>query len=282
MSKTFPAFLLLFLCLSTFGQAGKKTVSFTTQCKSGEAICHTQEIVRHDLIDGKEVSSEIIFTSKTLDIRFDLGDNHIIEDHWLVNNWGDVIDLKERKAVFEGNGGDLIAIINKKVLIDRDRRDDEDLYSYDLVTGAIRTIPSREDIEQLDEAHFSPDNKLLVQWTAKTGHAFFSIDENLNLELIKYMPGTYTAYCSFRCSDLRRKPPVIWIDNSTILTQRDNGILVTVNTSGKVRKIVTIDIKEAPDGLPYLERDSEGKIVYDCDQKYVIDVARKKYSVIAH
>jgi hypothetical protein len=92
------------------------------------------------------------------------------------------------------------------------------------------------------------------------------------------MPGTFDASCGAVCSDNRRVPPIMWLDNSTILTQRSNGKLVTVNVKGKVEKIVDMKLEEQPGSLPNLDRDDDGNIVYFCDREYLIDVKNKKFS----
>jgi hypothetical protein len=74
--------------------------------------------------------------------------------------------------------------------------------------------------------------------------------------------------------------PVLWLNNGTVLTQRGNGKLVTLDVAGKVTELLTI--KGAPKDLvsaPHLFRDGSNRIVYGCGSEvYTIDVEKKKWA----
>jgi hypothetical protein len=69
--------------------------------------------------------------------------------------------------------------------------------------------------------------------------------------------------------------PVLWLDDDRFLTQRANGKLVTVTTSGAVAEAVTIT--GVPRRVaPELTRDASGAIIYSANRRhYRIDLDRK-------
>lgn len=68
--------------------------------------------------------------------------------------------------------------------------------------------------------------------------------------------------------------PVLWLDGARLLTQRENGALVTVGLDGKVADVVTI--KDVPKvALPVLTRDRNGAVIYSVHpHAYKIDLTK--------
>ncbi len=256
---------------------------YARKCKADETTCETQEIVRYDFHDGELKLRTIAFTSQTSDIRFDAGGNRIVDGSILLNRSGSVIDLRNGKVLFRRDG-QLVAVIGSVVVIDYDNVKGDDLYTFDLKTHAKRQIKSRKDIEDLDRitSHISPNGKLVAKWKGgafpRSAFDFFAIDKSLTTKRIRSVLGGFSGSCSMRCSDMNRTP-FVWVDNYRLLTQRENGDLVTIDTAGKVRNILKIEIDEEPDSIPSFGRDRYGNIFYYCDgTEYLIDIKNKTFS----
>ncbi len=72
--------------------------------------------------------------------------------------------------------------------------------------------------------------------------------------------------------------PLLWLDNSLILTQTSNSHLVTVTTDGHVVPLLDLPVGP-PDHGPRLYRDRDGTILYaDGTATYAIDVKGRKFS----
>ncbi len=207
--------------------------------------------MRYDFQNGELKLRTVVFTSQTDDIRFDVGRNQIVNGNILLNNWGDVIDLRTGKVLLQQDG-ELVAVIGSMLIIDRDNEKDDDLYTFDLRTHASRRIKSRKDIEDLDEitSQISPGGKLIAKWKGdgfrKSVFEFSAIDKFLSTKKIRSVRGDFRGTCSARCSDMSRTP-FAWIDDSKIITQRKNGDLVTVDITGRIRPVVKIQIEDQPD-----------------------------------
>jgi hypothetical protein len=71
-------------------------------------------------------------------------------------------------------------------------------------------------------------------------------------------------------------PPVLWLDERTLLTQIDNGRLITVGLDGVVKPLVEIADVPAPVTRPRFERDGAGALVYVCESSWLIDVEGRR------
>jgi hypothetical protein len=273
--------VLLFASTIHFAQDSQRASLYAFKCKTGVSLCGTQEIVRYDFQDGELKLRTVVFSSD--DIRFDVGHNQLVNGNILLNQWGDVIDLRAGR-VLSHQSGDFVGIIGTTAVFDSDNEKDNDLYTFNIKTHVRKKIKSTKDIEDLDQvtSEFSPSGRLVAKW--KQGHSlrsvfeFFSINEVLSVRKIRIVSGDFSASCSTICNDLNRTP-FGWIDESRIITQRKNGELVTVDVTGRVRPVLTINIDDEPDSLPSFGRDHDGNVFYRCGGKsYLIDVKNKTFS----
>ncbi|MBI3652960.1 MAG: hypothetical protein HY231_18190 [Acidobacteria bacterium] len=75
------------------------------------------------------------------------------------------------------------------------------------------------------------------------------------------------------------KPPLFWLDNNNILTQKANGKIVILRLDGTVAPIVDIPVKKPAVSLPYFYRDGEGNITYKCSgEAFAIDIKNRSYT----
>lgn len=256
---------------------------YVTKCKAGEGICDTQEIVRFTFEKGALTSTKTLASFDTKEVRFDLGSNWIFNDRRLITRWGDVVDLETGKLLFKSNG-DVVGNFGSKLLIDVDRVDEEDLFLLDLGSLQTTRIPSRSNIESFRPEDFSPDGKTVVNFNSsnfqvvgeKTGIFFYGVAEDFSLKLLRLLNGDFKASCAAWCSEFG-KTNHVWLDNKTILTQRENGHLVTVSTDGKVTDIVKIKVEDEIGSFPSFYKYA-GRVEYSCgDTTYQIDVKNKKF-----
>jgi hypothetical protein len=202
----------------------------------------------------------------------------LVNGRWLVAHGGGVIDLRERKVLSSEQDGEVVDADEKAVRyqIQRNGRV-EGLFSFDYATGTVTrlgNLPPRGWRYRVPSPSLSsPDGKSVIYWEndelilyregekPKSLGKGFKMEEDPNIVFARSL-----AFFLF---------PVLWLDSSTLLTQRDHGKLVTVDLAGKVTEVATI--KNAPkQDTPRLERDISGAIFYRLDGRYYrVDVAKK-------
>lgn len=268
-------FGLIFLILVAFsyivlGQNNKIISLIISQCQENERICDTQKIVRYNFLNGELKDKETLLSISTDEIRFDLGGNFIFRNRYIITDSGDVFDLKTKSIVYKSRG-ELLEIIDNKIITEVNRVDDEGFYSFDLRTNILKKIRQLKGFPETNLSKFSPNKKIFATWVRngfqKSKFIFYQIDGNLNLKKIKEVVGDFTASCSVRCSD-SMKVGFVWVNDQKILTQKSNGKLVTVDLNGKIENITDLKINEVPDSLPFFEKDEFGNLIYYCNGAY--------------
>lgn len=270
MKKTILIFLLLLMsAFVSFAQTVKKTSLIVKTCEETETTCSTQHLFRYNFVNGEFVGKEKVLTTKTLDLRFDLGSNQVYRNRFLVTHWGDVIDLSTQKILHQSKG-ELVEIDNEQVVIKVNREDVEGIFAYNLQTGDYTQLNSPNIYEI--EGSPSPDKKFVATKEFSKGLIFREIKTGRE----KVVKGLFGVGLSTQASEFG-KLPILWLDNSRVLTQNSNGDLRVVHISGKVERVVEIDLKTEPYRSPVLYRNANGEIIYDCYDSFVIDVENKKF-----
>jgi len=234
---------------------------------SGE---QTQTLVRYHFKDGVLVANESVLTTRTVDLRYDLGGNQIDQNRYVITDWGDVIDLSTRQILFK-SAGELVTIDrnSNSVIVRVDRVDDEGVYAFDLTSHKYRRIehPGLWAMEGTisPNGQFSASGEGGEIWLQRQTGKKYSLGKQF------YRSGT------FECSSFA-KPAFVWLDDKRLLTQRGNGNLVVVDIEGKVEPLLTIPDVEKPACGPELRRDQGNRIYYQGILKaWRIDVDKRTF-----
>jgi hypothetical protein len=145
-------FLVIWFVLISFsigdGQSGGSRKSLVVaNCKSGEGICDTQELVRYDFENGEYVSKDIVLSAPTSQVRYDLGNNSIFRKRYVITNWGDVVDVASKKLVHKGDGE--FAGIEGDAIISRVKRVDvSGVFAFDLNSNHYDKVRSKPRLSQ--------------------------------------------------------------------------------------------------------------------------------------
>jgi hypothetical protein len=227
--------------------------------------------------NGKPLPSETIWVGEESFVISYWGVK-IVNDRYLVTGSGGVLDVREKKVLNTECDGQWGIIDETKVTywIESDRRE-QGKFTFEYATGTLTRIdkaPKAWHHNLQSSKVLSPDQRKAVRW------------ENSN-ELILYREGEKPKSLG-KVFKMEEDPkvvfsrsldlmyfPVLWLDNETLLTQRDHGKLVTVDLAGTVTDIVTI--KDMPKLASFsLGRDRSGTIFYSANgEKYAIDLAKK-------
>lgn len=269
MNKTIIIPTVLLLCaVCSFAQSTKRTSLIASNCDAGETICSTQHVFRYDFVNGEFIGKEKILAIKTDDVRFDLGANRIYRNRFLVTDWGDVVDLSTRKVVHQSKG-ELVEIDGDHVVIKLNRTDQEGIFTYNLQTGKYEQLKSPNVYEIKGE--LSPDKKYVASKDYSKGLIFKEVKTGKE----KVVKGSFGVGLSSEASEFG-KLPILWLDNSRVLTQNSNGDLRIVHINGKVERVLQIDLKNEPYKSPELYRNANGEIIYSCYDSFIIDLENKK------
>src|SRR5688572_16815886 len=85
--------LFALFALTAAGQAGKRDATLlAVECESRNGLCETHRLVGYGFKNGELVSQTTILSTPTGRVRYDLGENHIYLNRYVITNWGDVID----------------------------------------------------------------------------------------------------------------------------------------------------------------------------------------------
>lgn len=272
------------LLVVTRAQNAPANVSLLTiQCKPDESVCYTEEIVRYDFKSGEFVSKEVILSTPNDVFRFKAFGNLIYQKRYLISGSGSIFDIQTKKLLGDGRG-QLIDIVGNDVIFEENRLDRKGFFAFNLETAQYRQLPSPNVFELRGEefpnnrGQLSPNKKIFGYWKLTGFKAKFQFTEVEKLKSVKTIKGSFYASCSMSCSG-GTEAPFVWIDDESIITQRSNGDIVSININGKVRQIVKIKIDEDPDSLPTFDKDEFGNISYYCNgTTYLIDVKNKTYT----
>ena len=261
--------LILFLALVPVASRAQQNYSLLLvefgKDSSGQ---QTQSLVRYRFAGGVLAAKDNVLTRKTFDLRFDLGANQIYQNRYVISDQGDVVDLATRQLLFKSEGR--LAGIDKNsgsVIIRVEQTDGPRIYAFDLASHDYRRL--EQPGVWASKGILSPSGKLAASGDVDSIWL-------LHPDGKKALLGTgFSRSGSFHCSDTTR-PTFVWVDDNRLLTQRGNGELVMVGTTGKVEPFMTIFGVDPAICGPVLTHDLENQIVYDDRrQAWLIDVAKR-------
>ncbi len=232
--------------------------------------CEKYSLVRFRFRNGVLVSKDLILTTDFTQVRYDLGKNHIYRNRYVITNWGDVVDIQDKKLLHDGRGKYVAA--ERDWIVQHESGTDFQGYSYyDLKMNRYRrlVVPTKWNLPGL----LAPD-----QMKSADGEMGDSIWLHRFNQEKKLLGSGFFVNASTEASFLAR-PPVFWLNNTRLLTQRKNGEIVALQLDGTVSLIVTIPITTLNYSQPSFFRDPGGRIIYRCcGRSFEINVEEKSYT----
>ena len=265
---------LLFSVLAIFSieaQAAKRNVALlVVECEAENGLCKKNHLVRYRFSNGELVSRDIVLTTSTNRVSYSLGANHIYLNRYLITHWADIIDVSTGKLLHNGIG-EYVAAEADRIIHHVENVDVQGYFYFDLKTNRYARLkrPGKWALPGL----LSPD-----QTKSVSASELGSLEIWLHtLKVPKKLLGSgFRVSLSEFCCDLP-KPPLLWLDNDRILTQKSNGEIVILRLNGTVEPLLKIPIEKGSDTNPSFDRNHDGRIVYHCSgEAYVLDVENKK------
>jgi hypothetical protein len=195
------------------------------------------------------------------------GTSHLIDGRYVVGASAGVIDARTDEVIHDPNG-DLLDVDEGRVLFRS--RTDRGVFAFDPQTRMVERARGVEGKYGLPGVR-SPDGTKSVE------------DRGSELILHRLQQGPRSLGENYHvhqspASSNSGNPPVLWLDDSRILTQTGNGQLVIVAMDGTQTPVVTLPAKTEIVGAPRLERDPRDRIIYTCgDDGFVIEVGGRKW-----
>jgi hypothetical protein len=267
--------ILTFLIISVNAQATRKTSLLVSNCKAGQETCGIYELFRYDFVNGEYVGKEKIVTVKFSDVIFNGWGDKIYRNRYVLTRFGDIIDVLEKKILHDGEGELHRTDGNKIYTRILNHRYKNGLYVFDLDTKKYELVRKVDDNFIFGE--LSPNGiRSAKHWCSIKNVCGIEISESGNKK--KLIKGTFITITSrgLNSADLMRVP-IFWLDDKRILTQTTNGKLVIVSVNGTITPLLQIEMDKYPYHNPYFYRNEDGEIIYDCDEKYLIDVEAKTF-----
>ena len=206
------------------------------ECEAVKGACEFQHLVRYGFRNGEQVSREVILSGRTTSVRYDLGQNHIYQNRYVITNWGDVVDVLNRKLLHEGDG-EYVATENERVIERVHKNATKGFFFYDLKSGTYSRLkdPGKWGLPGL----LSPDQTKSVSADELGSGSIwlYTLSGRKKLLASGFTANSYG--CDFP------KPPLLWLDNDRVLTQRSDGKLVILGMRGEVAPLVTIPIAQS-------------------------------------
>jgi len=249
----------------------KTAALLAVECESVDGACAIQHLVRFRFENGAVVSKDTVLTTDTGHVRFDLGKNRIYRNRYVLTEWGDVIDIQEKKVLHDGKGT-FVAADGDRIIQRLNRVDAEGWFVYDLASGKYARLraPGKWALPGL----LSPDQTRSAE-TPQWGTEIWLHRLNAKKRLLG---DKFHVELDERCCSSPR-PPLLWLDDDRILTQRHNGEIVVLRLDGTIEPVVKIPISGPSLSLPEFFRDRNGRIVYECSSRsFAIDVENKSYA----
>lgn len=279
MRRSIAALLGLLIAFLTVGAQPtglRKTFLLVKNCKVGESLCNTQELVSYGFENGELVSKKVILSTE--EVRFDLGSNLVLQNRYVITNWADVIDVANSKLLHKSDG-EFVGVEGNRIFIKVNRADQHGVFVFDLGTNKYSRLPS-PNVWEL-EGIVSPDHtkaarfELVRERDKSPGRVI--VVEQVGKKPIS-LKADLGAECGKGCDD-RFHVPFIWIFDDRILTQRSNGNLIALGMDGRVDSLFKLKCDQPYDYYPRFYSIDGRRIAYACGKsKYWLDLDAKTFS----
>jgi len=219
--------------------------------RNDEGVCKRRRLVRYRFEKERAPRAEVMMEREQ---RFfgHFARHRLMANRFLVTKFGSVIDLTSGDVIHDESLGEVLGIEGDEVVFHVENvHRGSGVFAFDVPSRRLRKLESPgtwalSGVRSPDGRHTAestPDGEL---WLHSVGREPRRLAAGLGVSF------------SVIASVAGVGPPVFWLDEKTLLTQIDNGRLVTVGLHGVVTPLVEIADVPAPVTRPRFERDGAG------------------------
>jgi RNA polymerase sigma factor (sigma-70 family) len=270
--------------------------------KPGEDSSRTLRLVRATFRDGKLVGRDDLYMGDASEFGYQAR-YRVIGNRYVILESATVVDIAERKAVYSFKGGRVLTVEGTQVYFYNGSVDGPPgVFRYDVLTGDARKVAEPGEGRWGLRGAVSPDGaKAIVrEWLPVN----VVTDRETQYGLALDRPGAKQEHLGWFAATHgitgggesgSGSPPGVWLDNDRFLTQTTLGKVVVLNTAKNTQEpVVDIALTHKPGekvwetigqmgftplGLqqPRFSLLPDGRVVYEADVVYFIDVAKKTW-----
>ena len=239
-----------------------------------DGVIKKRALVRISLSDAGKLERQTVVTTDASFFNH-FGRHRLAENRYVVTANGGVIDLESKQILSPEQDGRVLGIEDGKVFYAMTNANRESgIFTFDFKTLVQQKLKNPE--LWVLQGEKSPNR---LQSVVSDGEGTIHLLER-NGDSKILAKGFRIDYSPFS-SQIGANVPCFWLDGERILTQKANGILVTVDRQGKIEPVVEIPDTPLVVNFPTIHKDPANRIIYSCGAKqYFVDVAAKKADLV--
>lgn len=258
--------LLAIIILSFSALVSAKRVSLLASNCDPKEGCDINHLYLYNFDDGRYSGKELIVSTNTDNVRFDL-ENWFYQNRYLITSHGDIVDLKEKKVIHDSDGS-IFAFRGNRIYIYVNNDDDRGLYFFDLVRRKYEL--ARKFDENVAKGRLSPNGVRSADMSSGGLDIFEQGDGKRTIK------GEFGS-TFFTFDGELTSAPFVWLDDETIVTRTTAAEIVSFNVVNNKRTLLAT-IKGPEKCYSTLQIDHLKRLIYKCEDRYIIDVKKKTYT----
>jgi hypothetical protein len=137
--RVVQGFLFLMIAPMIVVGQNQRAALLAVECEAVAGLCSKESLVRFRFENGVLVGKDLILTTDTSRVRYDLGENHIYRNRYVITNWGDIVDIQNKKLLHKGDGK-YVAAEGDRIINYVSRTGSEGHFYYDLASKRYQRL----------------------------------------------------------------------------------------------------------------------------------------------
>ncbi|MBC7910672.1 MAG: hypothetical protein H7Y30_09240, partial [Pyrinomonadaceae bacterium] len=123
--------IFLFACFTQAQSKDRALALIVVENHAIDGLAKKVSIVRYRFKNGEMISRDVILTESTEKLRFDLGKNQLLQNRYVTDWAGDIIDVQKKKLLHDSRLQFYSAEGSQVILVSRNGFDESTYFLYD-------------------------------------------------------------------------------------------------------------------------------------------------------